>query len=120
MTCTGLLLGRSIASGSTRWKTVGGGGAKAFMVICLFSGIDRIRGVAQLILISQVFSSYSGRFSLVAPREGLDSSQVSHFFCKGGEEPFLLTLRALPVSYVEMQEKNAFSSCAVIIAGDPG
>lgn len=71
--------GGSRASGSAGRKTAGAGGAEAFMVTCLFFGIDRIRGVAKLILISQVFSSYSGRLSSVAPGEGQDSSQVSDF-----------------------------------------
>jgi len=53
---------------------VGNADAKALIGICLLSGMGYIKGVAVFVLILQVFSSFSGRFSLVVPREGLDIS----------------------------------------------
>lgn len=63
-----------IATGSTGWKTMGTGDAKALIEICLPSGIDHIKGVAKFVLILQVFSSFSVRLSLLVPREGLNKS----------------------------------------------
>lgn len=101
---------------------MGSGHAKPHVVICLLSGIDYIKKVARFVLILQVFSSYSGRFSLAVPRVGLENSQlfgfsvraVKHLFCL----PFV-ALSCLPVSCVQVCKNNAFSSYVVIITGDP-
>ena len=100
---------------SSRWKTVGSGGAEALTVTCLLSGIDHIKGVPKFVLILQVFWSYSGRFSLVVPREGLDNSQLFGFFCRGSKAPFLLTLQSsfIPSSLLctGAGEKGLFQLC---------
>lgn len=112
-----------IASGSTGWKAMGSGDAKALVVICLLSGIDHIKGVVKFFLILQVFSSFRGRFSLVVTREGLDNSPLSGFFVRGIKHLSCLPSRGLsylPVSCVQVHDKKAFSSYVVIMAGDLG
>lgn len=100
---------------------MGSGDTKALVVICLLSGIDHITKVAKFILILQVFSSFSSRFSLVVPGEGLDNSQLSGFFAiKHLSSLPSRCLSYLPVSCVQMHEKKTFSSYVVIIAGDLG
>lgn len=112
-----------IVSGNARWKTVGTGGAKSHVMICLLSGIDHMKKVVRFVLILQVFSSYSGSFSLLVPRVGSDNSQLFGFFVRAVKHLSCLPFRALsclPVSYVQVCDNKAFFSYVVIIAGDPG
>lgn len=100
---------------------MGAGDAKALIVICLLSGIDHIKGVAKFVLILQVFSSFSVRFSLLVPREGFDNSQLSGFFVRAIKDLSCLPSRGLsylPVSCVQVREKKTFSSYTALIAGD--
>lgn len=100
---------------------MGSGDAKALVVICLLSGIDYIKEVSEFVLILPVFSSFSGRFSLVVPREGLDNSQLSGFLAiKHRSSLPSRCLSYLPVSCVQVHEKKTSSSYVVIIAGDLG
>lgn len=93
--CQIVTRGSWIASGSARQKTVGNWGAKALIVICLLSGTDHIKGVAKFILVLQVFSSFSGRFSLIVCREGLTNNyQLFSSFCKCNKASFLLTFQS--------------------------
>lgn len=99
-------------------------GAKALTVICLLSGTDHIKGVAEFVLVLQVFSYFSGRFSLIVCREGLNNYQLFRvFFVSVIRHLSCLLSRPLsylPVSYVQVCQKNAFSSYIVIIAADLG
>lgn len=102
---------------------MGSRGAKALTVICLLFGIEHIKGAAKFFWILQVFSSYSGRFPLVVPKETSHNSQLFGFFVRAVKHLSCLPYRALsylPVSCVQVHEKKALSSYVGIIAGDLG